>query len=43
MAGIKGKGINVDYNTILEEIVQRDANDSNRRFAPLRKAEDGSF
>lgn len=37
---LKEKGINVDYNTILEEIVQRDANDSNRRFAPLRKAED---
>ncbi len=31
---------NVDYDIILEDIKYRDKNDSNRSFAPLRKAED---
>ncbi|MBQ8209688.1 MAG: (d)CMP kinase [Clostridia bacterium] len=34
------KGIEVDYNALLEEIVQRDYNDSHRETAPLRQAED---
>jgi len=34
------KGIKVDYNSVLQDIIQRDANDSNRSFAPLRKADD---
>jgi cytidylate kinase len=37
---LKQKGMESDYDTILQEIIQRDANDSNRSFAPLRKAED---
>ncbi|MGM0641315.1 MAG: (d)CMP kinase [Thermotogota bacterium] len=34
------KGEKVDYNSILEEIQQRDYNDSNRKIAPLQPAED---
>lgn len=34
------KGIDVNYNTILEEIIKRDNYDSNREVDPLRKAED---
>ena len=34
------KGIAVDYNTILEDIIKRDNYDSNREVDPLRKAED---
>lgn len=34
------KGIDVDYNTILEDIIKRDNYDSNREVDPLRKAED---
>lgn len=34
------KGIAVDYNTILQDIVKRDDYDSNREVDPLRKAED---
>ncbi len=37
---LKEKGIESNYDTILQEIISRDANDSNRSFAPLRKAED---
>ena len=37
---LKEKGIDTNYNDILHEIISRDANDSNRSFAPLRKAED---
>lgn len=33
-------GIKSDYNAILEEIKQRDINDSTRKIAPLRCAED---
>jgi cytidylate kinase len=35
-----GKGINADYNDILEKIKQRDKNDFERAVAPLRKASD---
>lgn len=34
------KGHQVDYETLLEEIKQRDYNDANRPISPLRKAED---
>jgi len=37
---LREKGMDVDYNTVLQEIIQRDYNDSNRSFAPLRKADD---
>lgn len=36
----KSKGINVDYNKLLEEIENRDYIDSNREINPLTKAED---
>ena len=34
------KGHNVDYNELMKEIEQRDFNDRNRDFAPLKKADD---
>lgn len=34
------RGIDTDYNTILEEVKQRDYNDSHRAVAPLKKATD---
>lgn len=34
------RGIAVDYNTILEDIIKRDNYDSTREVDPLRKAED---
>ena len=34
------KGYKVDYNALLEEIKQRDYNDSHREIAPLKPAED---
>jgi len=34
------KGFEVDYYKLLDEIKQRDLNDSTRQFAPLRMAED---
>jgi len=34
------KGINVEYNNILNDIIKRDYVDSNREINPLRKAED---
>lgn len=37
---LKEKETESNYNNILQEIILRDANDSNRSFAPLRKAED---
>lgn len=37
---LKEKGIDVDYNALLEEIIQRDYNDSHRETAPLRQADD---
>ncbi len=37
---LKQKGHDVDYDTLYKEIEQRDYNDKNRDFAPLRQAED---
>lgn len=37
---LKGRGEQIDYATILEDIRQRDEIDSNRATAPLRKAAD---
>ena len=37
---LKEKGNDVDYETLLAEIIQRDYNDSHREAAPLRQAED---
>jgi len=34
------KGLKVDYNDVLKEMIQRDFNDSNREIAPLKPAED---
>ena len=34
------RGQTVDFKTVLEEIKQRDYNDSHRQFAPLRQADD---
>lgn len=34
------KGAKVEYNTVLEELIQRDYNDSHREVAPLKPAED---
>lgn len=34
------KGTECDFDKLLEDIVKRDENDSNREFAPLRRAED---
>ncbi len=35
------KGNDVDYKEVLEDLVQRDYNDSHREIAPLKPAEDG--
>lgn len=35
-----GKGIECDYESVLEDIIKRDYNDMNREFAPLKQAED---
>lgn len=37
---LKEKGIDIDYNALLEEIIQRDYNDSHRATAPLKQTED---
>ena len=37
------RGQTVDFKTVLEEIRQRDYNDSHRQFAPLRQADDAVF
>lgn len=37
------KGIKVEYNALLEEIKQRDYNDSNRKEAPLKQAENAIY
>lgn len=37
---LKEKGHDVDFNALLEEIIQRDYNDSHRAAAPLKQAED---
>jgi cytidylate kinase len=35
------KGSQVEYKEVLEDLVQRDYNDSHREIAPLKPAEDG--
>lgn len=37
---LKEKGMDVDYNKILQETIQRDKQDSQRNIAPLKKADD---
>ena len=37
---LKEKGIDVNYKELLEEIIQRDYNDSHRAIAPLKQADD---
>lgn len=37
---LKAKGINIEYNKLLEDINSRDKNDMERDFAPLIKTED---
>ncbi|ASW42722.1 (d)CMP kinase [Clostridium isatidis] len=37
---LKMRGLDVDYDTILEDIIKRDYYDSHREVDPLRKAED---
>ena len=37
---LKEKGIDVDYKALLDEIIKRDYNDSNRETAPLKQADD---
>lgn len=37
---LKAKGLSPDYDQLLSEIQQRDTNDQNRKFSPLRQAED---
>ncbi len=39
-AELKAKGHDVDYDALYNEIEQRDFNDRNRDFAPLRQADD---
>jgi len=34
------KGIEISYDKVLEDIIQRDFNDSNRKISPLKQAED---
>ena len=38
-----GKGIQVNFNETLEEVVERDHNDMERDLSPLRRAEDALF
>ena len=40
---LKEKGNDVDYQSLLDEIIQRDYNDSHREIAPLKQAEDAIF
>ena len=37
---LKQKGIGTNYQKVLQDIINRDNNDSNREYAPLQKAED---
>ncbi len=43
MADLKQKGENVDFDTLLKDIMQRDYNDSHREVAPLKQADDADF
>ncbi len=35
------KGVSVNYDDVLADVIQRDHNDTNREFRPLRLADDG--
>ncbi|EOR24863.1 cytidylate kinase [Clostridium sartagoforme AAU1] len=37
---LNNRGLDVNYSTILEDIIKRDYTDSNRQIDPLRKADD---
>lgn len=37
------KGMKVDYDTLLKEIIERDRKDSTREIAPLKKADDATY
>lgn len=37
---LKEKGLDIEYNEVLDEIIKRDYIDSNRKINPLRKSED---
>jgi len=37
---LREKGVDIDYKVVLDEVNQRDYNDSHREVAPLRPAED---
>lgn len=36
----EAKGINISYEKVLEDIIQRDKNDSTRKISPLKQADD---
>ena len=40
---LKAKGFDVDFDELLKEIEQRDYNDMNRDFAPLKQADDAIY
>lgn len=40
---LKNKGIDVNYDEILNDIIQRDYNDMHRETAPLKQADDAIF
>ena len=40
---LKAKGFDVDFDELLKEIEQRDYNDINRDFAPLKQADDAIY
>ncbi len=43
MKDLEEKGEKVDYQTLLSDIIQRDYNDSHRKVAPLKQADDADF
>lgn len=43
MKDLQSKGENVDFDQLLQDIVQRDYNDSHREVAPLKQADDADF
>lgn len=40
---LKAKGEEVDFDTLLQDIIKRDYNDSHRAVAPLKQADDADF
>lgn len=40
---LKEKGIHADFDTVLQEVLQRDHNDMTRAVAPLRQADDATL